>query len=317
MPALDDYLERLRRELQAPPEEAEKVLQELRTHLELALRDARRGSSDPASCMEQVVECFGAAEQIGRDLRQVHGRATWQEAGAAVCPIFLFSFLAALPHSPTWIGLLALAGVTAVGWRVGWPLWWWAWLGWLPFAIPGVPEGLLWGTVAYAIILMLVSRRDWLEATLAIYPLPTAWAFYRAILTSGEIRNVGWSAATLGLLGLSAAMVWAALLTWTLRSPPGQRRIARVLQGQGLILLLHGLAVIAARLWPTHPVPYPFTWQHLIHYTLPYAVIYGLPFLLLFVLSSLPAILALIQVRSRRPPGGQGDRAGPGNAGAK
>jgi hypothetical protein len=158
------------------------------------------------------------------------------------------------------------------------------------------------------VLLLLVSRRDWLEATLAIYPLPTAWAFRCVVLASNEVGNVGWSATALGLLGLGMALAWAVLLARTLRTPYGKARIARVLEGQAIVFLLNGLTVVVARLWPTYPYPYPFTWRYFLFVTLPYATFSSLPFLLLFVLTSLPAILALVQRVStsrrtrRRPP---------------
>jgi hypothetical protein len=302
MSTLDDYLDRLGRELQASPEEAEEVLREVRSHLELAVCDMERNGTDGAACLGRALERFGAAERIGRELRQVHGRATWQEAGLAALSLLLFGMLPSLPRVPAWVAPLALAAATALAWRARWPLWWWAWLGWLPFAVPGAPGDLLWGSVAYVVILLLVSRRDWLEATLAIYPLPTAWAFHRVALASNEVQHVGWGATVLGLLGLGMALVWAALLARTLRTPSGTARIGRVLEGQVVVFLLNGLTVVVARLWPTYPDPYPFTWRHFLFFTLPYALFNGLPFLLFFALTSLPAVLALVQARARRRP---------------
>lgn len=302
MSALDEYLDQLGRELQASPEEAAEVLREIRSHVELAVADMGRNGGDGAACLGRALERFGAADQIGRELRQVHGRATWQEAGLAALPLLLFGFLFSLPAVPIWVAPLALVAATALAWRAGWPLWWWAWLGWLPCVVPGAPGDLLWGAVVYVVILLLVSRRDWLEATLAIYPLPTAWAFDRVVLASGEVRNVDWSAATLNLLSLGMMLVWAALLVRTLRTPSGMARIGRVLEGQAIIFLLNGLTIVVARLWPTYPDPYPFTARHFFFVTLPYAFFSGLPFLLFFALTSLPAILALVQARARRPP---------------
>jgi hypothetical protein len=303
MSTLDEYLVRLRRQLQASPEETEEILREVRSHLELAMQDTVSAGADEATRLARAVERFGAAEHVGRALRQVHGRATWEEAVLAALPLLLLGALVAIPQVPGWIAPLILGAATVLGWRRGWPLWWWAWLGWLPLAIPGAPEDLLWGAVAYIVILVLVSRRDWLEATLAVYPLPTAWAFHRVILTSVEVRSVGWSPAVLSGLGVGAAVVWAGLLVRTLRTPSGATRIARVLEGQIVILLLHILTIVAARLWPTYPVPYPFTLRYFLLVTLPYALFKGMPLLLFFVLTSLPGILALAKARARsRPP---------------
>jgi len=308
MPALDDYLERVGRELQASPEEAAEVLREVRSHLELAMRDLERNGGDGSAGLAQALARFGAAEQIGRELRQVHGRSAWQETILAVLPLLLFGWLPSVLPAPAWSAPLALAVATLVGWRARWPLWWWAWLGWLPLVIPGAPGDLLWSAVAYAVLLLLVSRRDWLEATLAIYPLPTAWAFQRVVLASNEVGNVGWSSTVLSLLGLGMALAWAVLLARTLRTPYGKARIAKALEGQAIVFLLNGLTVVVARLWPTYPYPYPFTWRYFAFVTLPYATFSSLPFLLLFILTSLPAILALVQRMStsrragRRPP---------------
>jgi hypothetical protein len=302
MTALDNYLGRLGRELQASPEETTEVLREIRSHLELAVRDVGRNGRDEAVCLTRVLERFGAAEHIGRGLRRVHGRATWQEIGMAALPLLLFGWLPTVLEMPAWLTPLLLAAATLLGWHARWPLWWWAWMGWIPFAIPYAPNDLLWVGIVYIVILLLVSRRDWLETTLAIYPLPTAWAFYHVVLATTEVRQVDWGTTVLNLIGLGMALVWAALLVRMLRKPSKMARIAKVLEGQGIIFLLNCLIVVVARLWPTYPFPYPYTWRYFLFPTLPYAIYHGLPFLMFFVLTSLPAILALVQMTVRRRP---------------
>jgi hypothetical protein len=297
-----DYVERLRHELQASPEETEEVLREVRSHLELAAGDVDREGGDEAARLHRALERFGAAARIGRELRQVHGRATWGEAGLTVLPLAFFGGLALVPQGAAWIAPLILGGATALGWRARWPLWWWAWVGWLPLAIPSATQDPLWGLLACLVILLLVLRRDWLEATLAIYPLPTAWAFRHVVLASNEVRSVGWSPWAVSLLSLGMTIVWAGLLARTLRTPPGVTRIARALEGQAIVLTLNGLTVVVARLWPTYPSPYPYTLQYFAFITLPYALFHGLPYLLFFMLTSLPAALSLLQARARRQP---------------
>ena len=313
MSALEEYLDRLGYEIQASPEETAEVLREIRSHVELAVYEMEQDNGDRVACLDRALGRFGTAEQIGRQLRQVHGRSTWWEAGLAALPLLLFGYLFSAFRAPAWVAPATLAVATVVAWRASWPLWWWAWLGWLPCVIPGAPGGLLWGAVMYVVILLLVSRRDWLEATLAIYPLPTAWAFRRAVLVSNEVRNVGWSATALSMLSLGMALVWAVLLVRTLRTPSSSKghsdgapsgiaRVGKVLEGQVIVFLLNGLTIVVARLWPTYPQPYPFTWRHFLIFTLPYALYKGLPFLLFFALTSLPAVLALVQKRVRRQP---------------
>jgi hypothetical protein len=116
MTPLDDYLVRLRRELQASPEETEEVLREVRSHLELAALDIGRNGRDATYCLAQALDSFGAAEYIGRELRQAHGRATWLEAGWAALPLFLFGgWMANVLQIPAWAAPLALVVATVAG----------------------------------------------------------------------------------------------------------------------------------------------------------------------------------------------------------
>ncbi|MBN1580976.1 MAG: hypothetical protein JXA89_09765 [Anaerolineae bacterium] len=301
---LRDYMDQLGQELEASPQETKQILYEVRSHIEMAVQNMQRAGQDETTCLAQVLKQFGTAHRIGQSLRQIHGRATWMEVALAVLPLILFGWLPYTISLPAWAILLALAIATAFGWRARWPLWWWAWLGWAPFVVPNAPSSLVWGAVSYVLILLLIRQRDWLEATLAIYPLPTAWAFHHVVLVSNEVQNVAWSPTTIAILGLGIASIWAALLIRTLRTPPGLVRISKALQGQGIIFGINALIIVAARLWPTYPFPYPFSLQHFVFLTIPYGIYSGLPFLLFMLLTSLPALLSLIKARARqqKPP---------------
>jgi hypothetical protein len=98
------------------------------------------------------------------------------------------------------------------------------------------------------------------------------------------------------------AAAWTGLLVRLLRTPSGRRRIVSALEHQGIIFALNTFTVVAARLWPTNAFPYPFSLQYFVFATLPYGVFNGLPYLLFTVLTSLPAILALLQTQTRRGP---------------
>ncbi|MFL7794027.1 MAG: hypothetical protein AB8I69_17930 [Anaerolineae bacterium] len=306
MPALDDYLDQLGRELQAPPEERAEILCEIRSHLELAVLDMERNGGDKDARLTGALERFGQAEHIGRELRLVHGCATWPEIGLAALPLLLFSWLPNVLPVPVWIVPLILITVAVLAWRAHRPLWWWAWLGWVPFAfpdlIPNAPLDLLWVGIVYVLLLLVAQRRGWLEATLSIYPLPTAWAFQRVVLSALEIRVMGWDTLPLNPIGLVAVFAWMVLLARTLRTPSKMARIGKALQGQVAIFLLNALAIVAARLWPTYPYPYPYTLRYFFLTTLPYAIYHSLPFLLFFVLTSMPALVALAQTLIRRRP---------------
>jgi hypothetical protein len=302
---IDTYLEQLRRELQAPPEEEQEILLEVRSHLLLAAQDlARRGDEAPSLALEH----FGSAKEIGQELRQVHGRATWGEAVLASLPLLVLGIVASIPQAAEWLATIFIAAPTAcfAAWvwakHRRWPLWGWAWLGCLPLVVPNAPLSPLWGGLAYLVVLLLVRNRNWLEATLTLYPLPTVWAFHRTVLVSREVGLAGWSETAIALFGLGMAAAWMGLLVRLLRTPSGRRRIVSALEHQGIIFVLNTFTVVAARLWPTNASPYPFSLQYFVFATLPYSVFSGLPYLLFTVLTSLPAILALIQAQTRRRP---------------
>jgi hypothetical protein len=151
-------------------------------------------------------------------------------------------------------------------------------------------------------ILILLVYRDWLKATLALYPLSTLWAFQRGVLASQEVEAVSWG--TPAILGLSMAMAifWAVLLVRTLRTPSGRTRIARSLQAQATLFALNVLTVIVARLWPSYPYPFALDPRTIVLFTVPYALLHGLPYLLFTALTCLPAISALLKDTVRRQP---------------
>ena len=115
MTTLEDYLGQLDRELQALPEASAEVLREVRSHLELAIRDMGRNGKDEATCLALALDRFGTAEHIGGGLRRVHGRATWQEIGMAALPLLLFGWLPTVLEMPVWISPLLLAAATLLG----------------------------------------------------------------------------------------------------------------------------------------------------------------------------------------------------------
>lgn len=297
-----DYIEDLRRELQTSPETEREILLEVRSHLWHA---AQEGEDAARTALER----FGQASEIGRELRQVHGCATWQETVLAALPVLLLGTLAAVPLASEWIAMALIAGPAAyavgraVSRQTRLPLWSWTWLGCVPLAIPNAPPGPLWGALAYLVVLLLVRNRNWLEGTLALYPLPTLWAFHRTVLAETELQLVGWSTTAVAALSVGVAALWAVLLARTLRTPSGQRRIARALASLGIASVLNVLTVVAARLWPTYPYAYPYTVGYFALVTIPYALYRGLPYLLYTVLAAVPAVLALLRARARgRPP---------------
>jgi hypothetical protein len=294
-----DYLKRFRQQLEVSPERERELVREVRSHLVDAARDIG---------IEAALDRFGPAESIGLELRLVHGKTTWTETGMAVMPLFLLSAASVVPAMPWWatLAIVAIPLICAGGWsylkRSHWPLWVWTWLGCLPLIVPNAPANPLWGGLAYFMILILLVYRDWLKASLALYPLSTLWAFQRGVLASQEVTVVGWAIPGILSLSLAMAVVWALLLVWTLRTPSGQARISRSLQSQAIILTLNVLTVVTARLWPSYPYPYAFDPRYFVLLTVPYALLHGLPYLLFTTLTSLPAISALLNDYLHRQP---------------
>jgi hypothetical protein len=219
MPATDDrildaYLEDLRHEIQASPEEEQAILDEIRCHLWHVAHDR---CSDDTTVTASDLERFGNARTIGEELRQVHGRAKWREVAWAGLPLLLLTAASALSLGE-WIPLILIAGPVAglAGWTLyrqsRWPTWGWAWLGCLPLVIPSAPTSPLWGSLAYLVILLLLRNHDWLDGTLALYPLPTFWAFHRTVLLSNELQAVPWSTAHRLALSACVAAGWMILL---------------------------------------------------------------------------------------------------------
>jgi len=111
MSTLEDYLDQLGHEIQASPEDTAEILREIRSHLELAVRDPEGNGPDETARLTQAMERFGSAADIGRELRQVHGRATWLEIGLAALPLLLLGWLYAAVALPVWAAPLVLAGM--------------------------------------------------------------------------------------------------------------------------------------------------------------------------------------------------------------
>jgi hypothetical protein len=295
-----DYLAQLRPKLQASPEKEQEILREMRSHLLLATQEVGERSA---------LERFGSARDIGQELRQIHGRATWGETALAALPLLVLSLTFSVSITPRWtaLALIATPAACIAAWAIWvrharWPLWAWAWIGCLPLTIPNAPPTPLWGALAYLVVLLFIRRRNWLEGTLALYPLPTVWAFYRTVLPSPQVQTVGWTQGTLSLLSTATTLAWVYLLAHMLRTPSGQARIGRALGGQVVVFALHTLLVVAARLWPTYPAPYPYTVEFFVKATLPYGLINGLPYLLFALLTSLPAIVELARTRAEHGP---------------
>lgn len=201
------YLTSLRTHLQMGRLERAGVMRELSTHLEdrtLELMD--RGLSREEAVAE-AARRFGDPRAIASELSSVHNQGTWREVGLSALPHLLVAALFASHRwlELEWLGLslLVAAGVSAFGWARGRPLWTYPWLGYalFPFLLVGTvslatlgqatwsiltrdympTSPLSWaiglslgilGVVLVCYLLVWVSKRDWLHASLLILPVP-------------------------------------------------------------------------------------------------------------------------------------------------
>jgi len=108
MATVDEILSRIRVQLNLEAETEHEVLEEIRTHLEAALEDARARGMDESEALARVAERFGV-DEVAEELQAAHaGRGALEGIAAAALPV-LFALLL------RWI--IFAPGGTAVGWR--------------------------------------------------------------------------------------------------------------------------------------------------------------------------------------------------------
>ncbi len=152
--------------------------------------------------MEKAIEALGDPTEMGRELKQVHGRGTWGEALLAALPHLLF--VLAMSISGLWSNylmpgqrlpgrvfdlafvVLCLA-VTAYAWWRRWPRWSAPWLGYtmvvfyflIIITLPGplhTAAFLVWLT-SCAVVFFWLADRDWTTACLAAFSwVPMFWS---------------------------------------------------------------------------------------------------------------------------------------------
>lgn len=292
---LDAYLAELARHLQASPAQTEEVLREVRSHLECAaLARADRGDEALALALAD----FGDAATIGRGLRELYGRATWAEAGLMALPMLLFGGLAgpidALPGAALAIFLLA----AMLAWQRGWPAWWYAWLGWLPFLLPSHPPGKAWLVLAFLALILMVLPRGWLRATLVALPLPTFWAFDRLVMSHWFVTASGVARSSPMLLAVFS-LFWAGCLVALVRTRPGGRQALAALAALALSQAPHAVVWAVARL----QFPLPESLDYILNYSLPYVLVNGGKYILFLSLAAIPAGAELVRHIIHRLPG--------------
>lgn len=189
-------------------ETSQDILGEVRGHLEDKARCLQLRGLPKEDSMSRAIEEFGPAQEVGLELRQVHGRGTWGDALLAALPHLLFVLATQisglwayylmpgqrLPGKAFDLAFIALClAVTAYAWWRHWPRWSAPWLGYA-LAVFFFLETTLTGplhTVAFfawligcAVVFFWLADRDWLTACLSAFSwVPMLWS----LLTLDEV----------------------------------------------------------------------------------------------------------------------------------
>jgi hypothetical protein len=264
------YFERLRTHLRlGDTAESDDVMRELATHVEDRVDELVRRGMSPQEAAETTLRGFGRPRTLAHLLRQAHLTTSWADAllGASA-----FAFVALMVGGALWrvpafaaCGAVLVVGITLYGLWQGRPSWFYPWAGaaltlpiaagYIAFAVldRGLPElthaspltlaGVAGALLYFPVGLFVVSaailvavRRDWLDASVLISPLPAMLVAVISIHRAGGLSASGHalSDASPLLVGVYFSM---ALATFALlRAPTRNIRIA-TLVGSALGLL--------------------------------------------------------------------------------
>ena len=238
------YVQRLRGHLHLGDSLEAEFLREIEAHVEdrtAAL--VARGMSERRA-QQRALEGFGRPQTLAHLMRQAHLRTSWSEAALGAAP---FVLLAVLLGPGLWRDPLvavavaaAVAGVTVYGLWLGRPAWFYPWAGvalLMPvfagyiafavldrqapalvggtanaYAIAGVAGAALYFPVGALVVgasVLVAARRDWLDASMLLSPLPIVFAWVIELHTGGGLlaadASLGGMAAPLALACLSSA----------------------------------------------------------------------------------------------------------------
>jgi hypothetical protein len=265
------YFERLRTHLRlGDVAESDDVMRELATHVEDRVDELVRRGMSPREATETTLRGFGRPRTLAHLLRQAHLATSWTDAllGAAA-----FVFLAVVLGGELWrepvlaAGSAALVvGITLYGLWQGRPSWFYPWAGaaltlpiaagYIAFAVlhrglpqlaygadpltlAGVAGALLYFPVGLFVVcaaVLVAVRRDWLDASVLLSPMPAMLVAVISIHRAGGISASGHalSDASPLLFGVYLSMGLATLAL--LRAPTRSLRIA-TLVGSAVVLL--------------------------------------------------------------------------------
>ena len=265
------YVRQLRAHLRLGDELEADFLREIEAHVEDRVAALTASGVPGPRAQRLALQGFGRPQTLAHLMRQVHQTATWAEALLGAFPYALLAVLLAF-HLWTmpWMtvsvaGLVAV--VTVYGLWLGRPAWFYPWAGvalMLPvFAgyaayaaletqLPGLFAGTstLWaivgiagaglyfpvGFVVVAASVLVAVRRDWLDASVLLSPLPLALVFVIALHRSGGLPAPDGSLGGMAPLLAGVSLCAAAAMCFFMRTNTRPLRVATLVVSALLLL---------------------------------------------------------------------------------
>lgn len=202
-PEVRKYLASVGTHSRLDPDARDDLVKELNSHLEEEIEELCASGYSAAEAADLATRRFGSATEIGREMYEVYSAGTWRQALLAAVPHLLFGAAFALHvwRMSLWVIFVigvAVACVTAVGWFLRRPPWYYSWLGYCILLLLGLAfltvfvagkgisflavggSGLWVAAIVYiglalcvlGLAVLRAVQRDWLFASLMLLPFP-------------------------------------------------------------------------------------------------------------------------------------------------
>lgn len=251
------YVQRLRGHLRLGAALESDFLREIEGHMDDRVAALVAGGVPERRARRAALEGFGRPQTLAHLMRQAHQAASWTEALLGAAP---FALLAVLLGFGLWrlpVAAALASGivivVTVYGLWLGRPAWFYPWAGvamlmplfagYIAFAVlsdqtptvaaghataytlAGIAGAALYfpvGLVVVAAGVLVAARRDWLDASILLSPLPIALVWIIALHRGGGLfagdASLGGLAPMLGVIALCAMLGTVVFLRATTRT---------------------------------------------------------------------------------------------------
>lgn len=265
------YLDRLRARLELGDSVESDIVRELGTHVEDRIARLMLDGIAESEARRVAISGLGRPQTFAHLMRQAHVITAWREALFGAAPLLLVAALvgARLWQQPAIViaSFVLVVAITLYGLSQGRPVWFYSWAGvaltlpliagYIAFAVLrsavpqlaagqagpwellGVAGASLYFPVGFLVVAGAVGvaiRRDWLDASVLVSPLPGIFVWLIAVHRSGGLRYPSGALADtsipLGILYLCMALATVAVL----RSRSRTTKVAMIL-ASALILI--------------------------------------------------------------------------------